>query len=87
MSETHFTAKSYINIPNFNAYHTTYPDGTAHGGTAILIRSKIRHFLTTPFGEEQLQATSVIVEDWIGPITVFGGHIAHRNSILKMNTL
>lgn len=31
ISETHFTSKSYLRIPNYNIYHTNHPDGTAHG--------------------------------------------------------
>ena len=38
ISETHFTTKSYINIPNYSVYDTQHPDGTAHGGTAIIIK-------------------------------------------------
>jgi exonuclease III len=36
--ETHFTAESYFKIPNFRVYPTTHPDGTAYGGTAIIIK-------------------------------------------------
>jgi hypothetical protein len=38
ISETHFTTKSYIKIPNYTVYDTQHPDGTAHGGTAIIIK-------------------------------------------------
>jgi hypothetical protein len=37
-SETHFTAESYIKIPNYRVYHKNRPDGTARGGTTILIK-------------------------------------------------
>jgi exonuclease III len=44
ISETHFTGESYIRIPNYRVYHTNHPDGTAYGGTAILIKHTIDHY-------------------------------------------
>jgi exonuclease III len=44
ISETHFTAESYFKIPNFRVYSAIHPDGTAHGGTAILIKQTIDHY-------------------------------------------
>jgi exonuclease III len=41
ISETHFTEKNYFHIPRYKLYQTNHPDGTAHGGTAILIRQSI----------------------------------------------
>jgi len=40
VSETHFTERSYMKIPNYNIYHTTHPDETAHGSTAVIIRPR-----------------------------------------------
>jgi len=45
ISETHFTTRSYFKIPNYAIYDTQNPDGTAHGGTAILIKKCIKHYL------------------------------------------
>jgi len=45
ISETHFTSKSYIRIPNYTLYDTQHPDGTAHGSTAIIIQNTIKHHL------------------------------------------
>jgi len=43
ISETHFTYKNYFSIPSYKLCHTTHPDGTAHGGTAIFIKESIQH--------------------------------------------
>jgi hypothetical protein len=40
--ETHFTTKSSIRMPNYSIYDTQHPDGTAHGGTAIIIKNNIK---------------------------------------------
>jgi exonuclease III len=36
--ETNFTDRSYIKIPKYHVYNTNYPDGTAHGSSAIIIK-------------------------------------------------
>ena len=38
ISETHFTTKNYFSIPRYKLYYTSHPDGTAYGGTAVLIK-------------------------------------------------
>jgi len=70
ISETHFTTRSYFKITNFAIYDTQHPDGTAHGGTAILIKNGIKHYLHGHYNLEHLQATSITVEDWVGPLTI-----------------
>lgn len=70
ISETHFTKKSYIKIPNYSIYDTQYPHCTAHGGTAIVIRNGIKHHFHGHYSLEHLQATSFTIEDWIGPLTI-----------------
>jgi hypothetical protein len=68
ISETHFTAKSSIRIPHYSIYDTQHPDGTAHGGTAIIIKNAIKHHLHSNYRREYLQATSVTIEDWVAPL-------------------
>jgi hypothetical protein len=47
-----------------------HPDGTAHGGTAILIKNGIKHYLHGHYNLDHIQATSIPVEDSIGPLTI-----------------
>ncbi|PNF19341.1 putative RNA-directed DNA polymerase from transposon X-element [Cryptotermes secundus] len=70
ISETHFTNKSYIKIPNFNIYHTNHPDGTAHAGTAVMIRNNIKHYEKEGYKQENIQATSVVVQEHSSEITI-----------------
>lgn len=70
ISEIHCTGKSYVNIPYYNVYHTNHPDGCAHDGSAILIRNKIKHSHITPYCEDYIQATSMVVDEWAGPLTI-----------------
>lgn len=70
ISETHFTHKSYFKVPKYSIYHTLHPDGTAHGGTAVIIKDAIKHHEIEAYKQPHLQATSVAIEDWKGPLTI-----------------
>ena len=70
VSETHFTERSNMKIPNYNIYHTIHPDETAHGGTAIIIRRNLKHHVRAEYKQVNIQATSISLEDNIGETTV-----------------
>jgi len=70
ISETHYTSKSHIKIPNYTVYNTRHPDGTGHGGTAIIIKNSIKHYELDKYDREYLQATTIMIEDWIGPLII-----------------
>lgn len=81
ISKTHFTTKSYIKIPNYTIYDTQHPDGTARGGTAIIIKTGIKHHLHDHYNVDHLQATSVVIEDWIGPLTLAAVYCPPKHNI------
>lgn len=83
ISETHFTTRSFLRIPKYKLYHTIHPDGTAHGGTAVIIRDNIKHHETNSYNENHFQVTSIVVEDWSGPITFSAVYCPPRHSIKK----
>lgn len=66
VTETHFTNKSYLTLFNYKIYFTNHPDGTAHGGTAILIRNSIKHHELESYIENHLQATTIAIEGVTG---------------------
>jgi len=70
VSETHVTDRSDINIPHYAIYHTPHPDKKAHGGTVAIVRRHLKHHLGTAYSEEHSQATSIVLEDQMGEITV-----------------
>lgn len=63
ISETHFTSKSYFQVPGYRLYQTLHPDGAAHGGTAILVKQRIEHFEGPSYKDDFLQATTIYVKD------------------------
>lgn len=83
ISETHFTHKSYVRIPNYSVYSTQHPDGTAHGGMAIIIKNSIKHQEAKQYTEDCIQATSTIVEDWIGSLTLTAVYSPPKHNIKK----
>lgn len=87
ISETHFTNKSYLKIHNYTVYDTKHPDGKAHGGSAIIIKSSIRHYELQKFSKEHIQATSIVVEDWTGPLTISALYSPPKHSITKTQYL
>jgi hypothetical protein len=59
ISEMHFTSRSHFAIPGYNLSYTNHPDGTAHGGTAIFIKSSIAYYELLKYTEAEIQATSI----------------------------
>lgn len=71
ISETHFTSTSCAKIHGFNSYYSCHPDGTAHAGSAIYIKSSIPHHPLPSYISPHIQACSVsIVTHNNIPITV-----------------
>ena len=70
VSETHFTERSHISIPNNHISRTDHSDKTAHGGTAVIIRQNLKHHVRAEYRYEHLQATTIAVEDNLGEVTI-----------------
>ena len=62
VSETHFTLKSYMKIPQYTIYDTKHPSSKAHGGTAVIIKNDIKHHLHSQTNQKHLQATTVTIQ-------------------------
>jgi hypothetical protein len=85
ISETHFTLKTHFTIPTYQIYHTNHPDGSAHGGTAVLIKSTINHHELPKFLDHFLQATSIQVNNFPYPLTVSAVYCPPRHNPKKEN--
>jgi len=57
ISEGNFTKKYYFKIPSYSIYHITHAEITAHSGTAIIIKSNMRHHELDNFKNDFLLAT------------------------------
>jgi hypothetical protein len=67
ISETHFTAQSYTRTPNYTVYGTQLADRTAHEGTAVIIKSSIKHHLHGHYDQKHLKATGVAIANLTSP--------------------
>ena len=62
-------------------YDTQHPNGTDHGGTTIIIKTGIKHHLHYHYNLDHLQATSVVTEDGIGPLTLAAVYCTPKHNI------
>jgi hypothetical protein len=51
------------------------------GGTAIITKTGIKHHLHEHCNVDHLQATSVVIEDWIGPLTLAAVYCPPKHNI------
>jgi hypothetical protein len=58
----------------------------AHGGTAILIKNGLKHYLHGHYTADYLQATSITVEDWVGPLTIAAVYCPPNQSLKLINS-
>lgn len=81
ISEAHLTSKSIFDIKNYCTYSTFHPDGTAHAGTAIIIKKHIKHEILLESKTDQLQATSISVHDNLGSLTLSAVYCPPKHKI------
>ena len=81
ISETHFTNQSYFSINNFITYHTIHPRNCARGGSAVIVRSSIKHYEETKISIEEFQVTTITVETGGFPIRISALYSPPRHSI------
>jgi exonuclease III len=70
ISETHFMSRTVFRLPRYTVFHTIHPDDTAHGGTAVIIRSSLRHHEHLRLQTNELKAIAVHPEALPWPLTV-----------------
>ena len=83
ISETHFTTKTCFYIPGYKLCHTNHPDGSAYGGTAILVKDTIMFYELLKYDEQAIQATSIKVQGILHEITVAAVYCPPRHNIKK----
>lgn len=59
ISETHYTNRSSLRIPNYIIYNTPYPSRKAHEGSAAIIKKTVKHCEAPKYQTAHLQVTNV----------------------------
>ena len=80
ISEAHLTHRSHITISNYTIYSTIHPEETALGGTAVIIRNNIKHYETAAYRHDNIQATSMVLEDNTGDLTISAVYCPPRHN-------
>lgn len=70
-------------MAKYRFYQTMHPDGTAHRGSAILIRNNIKHHEIKSYQTNELETTNIVVEDWSGLIIVSAIYSPPKRTIRK----
>ena len=70
-------------MKGFNIYFTPYPDGGAHAGTALVIRSNLKHSAMEDYSTVHIQATTIRLEDREGSITLSAVYCPRRHKITE----
>lgn len=81
ISETHLTANSKLYIPDYTIHRSDHPDGTAHGGTAILIKSTLKHDIHPTVLTAQIQVTAIAIHTHNRSITIAAIYCPPRHTI------
>lgn len=81
ISETRFTAKSYVAFKNYTIHNTNHPSGNSHGGSAVIIKSTIKHYLMEEYRTEKIQATTITIVDNKGDTMISAVYCPPRHNI------
>jgi len=85
ISEPRFTPLSFISINGYTLYVTLHPSNKAQGGSGILIKSSLKHHELQEYRTCQLQATTIEVQDWNGPLVVSATYCPPILAFLKID--
>lgn len=69
ISETHLIKTSLLKIFGYDFIRADHPDGTAHGGAALLVSNKMYYHHLPPYLSSNIQADSISIK--INSLTIF----------------
>lgn len=70
ISETHSTGRTVIKIPHYDIYYANHPDGSAHAGSAVIIRKAINHYSMQPYVTVKIQSAIIKLQAFPWPLTI-----------------
>jgi exonuclease III len=81
ISEMYFTDKSYLKFSKYTVYYTNHPARTSRKGTAIIIKTTIKHHMQSSYKQNFLQTAIVSVEDSDRPLTISAVYLPPKHAI------
>jgi len=73
--------KNHFTIPGYDLCYTCHPDGTAHGGTAIIIKNTLEYYEGPKYAESTIQATSITVSGLFYKTTIAAVYCPPRHNL------
>ena len=83
ISETHLTSRSAFKINGYAFYDTKDPRDRACGGSGILIKTRIKHYLMCDLREDYLQSTTICIDDCYRNLVISSIYSPPRFSITE----
>lgn len=81
ISETHLTTKSYVKIRGYDFVCTNHPDGKAHAGAGLFIKSTIRYEIAEEFCAPYIQASGIKLVCNNRTVSIYSIYLPPRHSI------
>lgn len=81
ISESHFTRETFTHIKGYKIYHALHPNNTASGGSAIIIKENIYHYLEHKCEEQSVQTVAVVVRTKLHDITIAAIYIPPKYAL------
>lgn len=81
ISETHLTTRSYVNIRGYDFIYTNHPDGKAHAGAGLFIKSTLKYEIAEECKLDYLQAAGVKVVCNNRPINIYAIYFPPRHAV------
>lgn len=85
ISETHFTEKTYFNIRGYDLIQANHPDGTAHAGSAVLIKSSIKFETVDSIISSSIQACGIKIKCNNNDVAIYAIYFPPRHTISLEN--
>lgn len=70
ISETHLTSRNNFKIYGYACYANNHPDDKSCGGTAILIKNRLRHYPLPNIQTRHIQSTAICVTEFQQELTI-----------------
>jgi exonuclease III len=81
ISESHTIEQSVIKIQYYTIYYAHHPDGTAHVGSALVIKSQLKHHVLEPYITNTIQSIIIKLKSITRPITISAIYSPPRHTI------
>lgn len=81
ISETHLNDRNVFRMDGYCVYNTNHPNTKSHGGSAVIIKNNIKHHIHSTFQEPWMQATTITINENMGPINISAVYCPPRHNL------